>query len=94
MSYSMVRAGKLIERLESQGESYSTSLSSRGLAPRAHEVYHLHAHHRFAFLVQDFDMGADDAAVGTSRYGPWRICHVRRVTRTFQKYSCRRMLAR
>ena len=32
--------------------------------PASHEVDHFHAHDDFAFLVQDFDEGAHDAAVG------------------------------
>ena len=32
--------------------------------PRAHEVDHFYAHDDFAFLVQNFDAGADNAAVG------------------------------
>src|SRR6185503_17299825 len=42
----------------------------------AHKIYHLHTHHDFTLLIQNFDKGAHDAAVGTG-FGPAPFHHGR-----------------
>lgn len=56
------------------------SLRARAF-PASAEVHHLHAHHHFAFLIENFDEVADDAAVAVrgisaSATGCRKVCFV------------------